>query len=370
MSDNTAILLQAMRMGDQLPPEIVNYMYENGAFLLFLGFPSASEFGIDYKSWKTGEKFMGLKMIPPGVHFVYCSIKSSPRIGFFHNFKAGEIVVKKWNKQEETFEDEKIDESEIPAKRRQLKSMDNSLAPYPYENYRSWYGLTDFITPETVDRVHPICGRITAQAELVSLETEFMENAEKEQEESSIRSRVDRENPVRTRFVDQHGLPIMKIREGYEIRFQEIPQLTASQSRIGIEYSDRLYRLLRGLGGDYKQLLAEMQIAFVCFLIGQVFEGFEQWKRIIHLLCCCPNSFGSEKQLFMAFVRVLFFQLKECPTDFFVDIVSRDNFLTTTLSMLFANISESAHAGEDLKKKSEQFKQYLSKQFKWDFNCN
>lgn len=82
MGDNTAILLQAMRMGGALPPQIVDYMYENGAFLLFLGFPEGSEFGIDYKSWKTGERFKGLKMIPPGVHFVYCSIKAAPRIGF------------------------------------------------------------------------------------------------------------------------------------------------------------------------------------------------------------------------------------------------------------------------------------------------
>lgn len=106
--------------------------------------------------------------------------------------------------------------------------MDSSLAPYPYENYRSWYGLTDFITADTVERIHPILGRITSQAELVSLETEFMENAEKEHKDSHFRNRVDRENPVRTRFTDQHGLPIMKIREGYEIRFQDIPPLTVN----------------------------------------------------------------------------------------------------------------------------------------------
>ncbi|UMM16342.1 hypothetical protein L5515_013388 [Caenorhabditis briggsae] len=369
MSDNTAVLLQAMRMGGALPPEIVEYMYHNGAFLLFLGFPQASEFGIDYKTWKTGERFMGLKMIPPGVHFVYCSIKSAPRIGFFHNFKAGEIVVKKWNKEAETFEDGEVPAEQIPEKKRQLKSMDNSLAPYPYENYRSWYGLTDFITPETVERIHPVLGRITSQAELVSLETQFMEDAEREHKEKHFKNRVDRQNPVRTRFVDQHGLPIMKIREGYEIRFQEIPALTVTKHQVGIDYSDRLYVLLRGLGGDWKQLLAEMQIAFVCFLQGQVFEGFEQWKRIIHLMSCCSNALGSEKELFMAFIRVLFFQLKECPTDFFVDIVSRDNFLTTTLSMLFANVRDSAHGGAELKKKTAQFKQYLTNQFKWDFDC-
>lgn len=41
----------------------------------------------------------------------------------------------------------------------------------------------------------------------------------------------------------------------------------------------------------------------------------------------------------MALIPVLHFQLKECPEDFFVDIVSRDNFLTTTLSRMFGNIN-------------------------------
>ncbi|CAB3404407.1 unnamed protein product [Caenorhabditis bovis] len=361
-------ILNSLKTGQDLPPEIVNYMYEHGAFLLFLDFPEGSEFGIDYKSWKTGEKFRGLKMIPPGVHFVYCSIQSAPRIGFFHTFKSGEILVKKWNKKNEDFEDQLMTDENIREKKNQLKNMDSSLAPYPYENYRSWYALTDFVTEQTVERVKPLKGRITAQAELVSLETSFMENS-KDNEEMSCNPRVDREHPVRTRFVDQNGLPIMKIREGYEIRFQEIPQLRVDVNRIGIEHSDRLQRLIRAFNGDWKQILAEMQIAFVCFLMGQVFEGFEQWKRIIHLLCCCPNSFGKYDELFLSYVRVLFFQLKECPTDFFVDIVSKDNFLTTTLSMLFANIRDSVHASENLKKKSQQFKAYLTKQFKWDFEC-
>ncbi|PIO73493.1 hypothetical protein TELCIR_04538 [Teladorsagia circumcincta] len=107
------------------------------------------------------------------------------------------------------------------------------------------------------------------------------------------------------------------------------------ENRVGIDYTDRLERVIRQLNGDWKQLLAEVQFAFACFLIGQV----------------------------------LFFELKECPTDFFVDIVSRDNFLTTTLSMLFANIRDSDIASAELKKKSMQFKTYLTKEFKWDFEC-
>ena len=56
--------------------------------------------------------------------------------------------------------------------------MDNMLGPYPFENYRSWYALAEFIDEGTLTRLQPLKGRISAQAELVSMETQFMENAE------------------------------------------------------------------------------------------------------------------------------------------------------------------------------------------------
>ena len=46
-------------------------LYEEGAFLVLLDVPQNTEIGIDYNSWRSGPKFMGIKMIPPGVHYVY-----------------------------------------------------------------------------------------------------------------------------------------------------------------------------------------------------------------------------------------------------------------------------------------------------------
>jgi A1 cistron-splicing factor AAR2 len=42
-----------------------------GATLVFLDVPRGTEFGIDMKSWNTGDKFKGVKMIPPGLHYIY-----------------------------------------------------------------------------------------------------------------------------------------------------------------------------------------------------------------------------------------------------------------------------------------------------------
>ncbi len=48
-------------------------LFEEGATLIFLNVPEGTEFGIDYNTWTVGERFKGVKMIPPGVHFVYYS---------------------------------------------------------------------------------------------------------------------------------------------------------------------------------------------------------------------------------------------------------------------------------------------------------
>lgn len=42
-----------------------------GAALIVLNVPNNTEFGIDLKSWNTGDDFKGVKMIPPGFHYVH-----------------------------------------------------------------------------------------------------------------------------------------------------------------------------------------------------------------------------------------------------------------------------------------------------------
>ena len=52
-------------------------------------------------------------MIPPGVHFVYFSVKTAPRIGFFHNFKGREIVVRKWDEKLEDMSIQPVSDAEV-----------------------------------------------------------------------------------------------------------------------------------------------------------------------------------------------------------------------------------------------------------------
>lgn len=84
-------------------------------------------------------------------------------------------------------------------------------------------------------------------------------------------------------------------------------------------------------------LSGELQFAFVCFLLGNVYEGFEHWKNLLGLLCRAEESIQKRKELFLGLISVLYHQLGEIPPDFFVDIVSQNNFLTTTLQVKAMN---------------------------------
>ena len=71
-----------------MDPDLAAKLYEDGGFLIIKDFPEGAEFGIDMHSWNTGSKFLGVKMIPASLHFIYYSPvrkegSLSPRRGVF-----------------------------------------------------------------------------------------------------------------------------------------------------------------------------------------------------------------------------------------------------------------------------------------------
>jgi hypothetical protein len=56
---------------------------------------------------------------------------------------------------------------------------------------------------------------------------------------------------------------------------------------------------------DPKEIIADMQAAFVCFLIGQVYDAFEHWKQWVNLLCHCEQALQQHPDLFLSFMSTL-----------------------------------------------------------------
>lgn len=127
----------------KISPSEAKRLFREGAILILLDVPEGTEFGIDLKSWNVGEKFRGIKMIPPGIHYIYyCAVnkyqESSFRSGFFYNFRQNEVIVKKWDAKLEEISTEEVSESEIVQFKENIVALDSFLGPYPYEIFDKW----------------------------------------------------------------------------------------------------------------------------------------------------------------------------------------------------------------------------------------
>ena len=119
-----------------------------------------------------------------------------------------------------------------------------------------------------------------------------------------------------------------------------------------------------------EEVLAELQFSFLCFLVGRNYDSFERWKRLVIILCNCDEALAKHSQLFLNFISDLYFQMREVPNDFFVDIVTSNNFLVTSLSTFFSAIRTSLGASKQLKDKAAKFEANLTKKFNWDFSVD
>lgn len=361
-----------------MDPDVARRLFEEGATLVLLGVPRGTELGIDCKTWQVGPKFRGVKMIPPGLHFLHyssvnspsCGNEIGPKTGRFLALKPKDILLAKWDAKEEDLDfSPSKNEDEVCKIRANLQELDPYLGPYPYDVMRKWVSLTDRLNEEVATKLQPLSGRICAYSDVVpELQlTHTKDRAEQPRNDTACQSMKE--------GLDR--LPKMKHREGTELRFSVIPEKTyppgatpAEITQCSLDLSYALETVLE----KYHQaqplnLLGELQFAFVCFLIGNVYEGFEHWKSLLALLCRSEKAMRNHKDLYLGLIAVLYHQLGEIPPDFFVDIVSQNNFLTSTLQDFF-QFASGPGVDSTLRKRAEKFKTHLTKKFRWDFDAD
>jgi len=321
-----------------MDPDIAQVLFKNGATLVLLDVPLGTEFGVDYNTWTTDVNFKGIKMIPPGLHFIYYSSVGklndvSPRTGFFHIFQKKEVLIKKWDNLNEDFVDVvlnvDVDEELIE---KQKQDYDRFLGAYPYETYKKWISLTNHISSDMIQKLQPLNKKIYSVAMFESVSTNSQtraaqkENAEKNTGASEIKE----------------DLPEMKHIHGTNINFTNLTKLICPKgaspteiTKFNMDLSHHLDNLINNIYCDELNILGELQFCFIVFILCQVYDAFEQWKQLVHIICSCDAAIEYRETLFLKFISVLNYQILEIPDDFFVDIVTANNFLTITLQTFF-----------------------------------
>lgn len=365
-----------------MDPETAKKLFESGANVILLNVPPGTEIGIDMQSWRTGPEFKGIKMIPSGLHFIYFSSVSKegsvgPRTGFFHHFAQREIIAKRFDPKEEVFVSD-VSNEDIERFRLDLQNLDKNLGAYPYDSWKKWVSLSSIISSETVSRLEPISGQIHSVTELLPNSV----GDHIDEQETSIRCQNSEER-------EANLLPNMKVNPAGAIRYSTIPRrkypsgsTPAQITKYNMDASHQLKTFLQQYKSRFcdqvsssmsdtnlfDEVLAELQFSFVCFLVGQHYDSFEHWKKLLVMLCTCEEAILEHPQLYMKLISEMYFQIREVPNDFFVDIVSSNNFLATILNQLFGFVRNNETVDLALRNRMEKFQAHLSAKFQWIFD--
>ena len=88
----------------------------------------------------------------------------------------------------------------------------------------------------------------------------------------------------------------------------------------------------------WEDLLGELQLAFILFLLLYSYPALKHWQKCIHLICNSKGYMLKNQAFISRFMRILFHQLNFAPYDFFIEEISKNNFLRNSLSNLISNL--------------------------------
>lgn len=293
---------------EQMDEDTAVQLFEEGAFILITNVPQGSEFGIDLSSYKTAENFRGVKMIPPGVHFIYTACQgpygdSAPRVGYLHYFKSKEIQLFTWNEEKEHLVKLKASEEEIQRFRENIKDLDKFLAPYDYSELSEWTALVDTVSEDTVNRCNPECGIVQTSIEL----------------ESCPDSERPKGRPFSKKLIsgkEDEMLPNLKPIPGTAPKYIDVPpkippQSSASEiSKHSLDCEVCVDQIMNS-----GKLIEEIQLSFALFLTGHSVESLAFWRHCLNRLSGSQSSIDKYKDFYLKYLEVLFYQLPSLPEE-------------------------------------------------------
>ncbi|KAF9191032.1 a1-alpha2 repression [Haplosporangium sp. Z 767] len=425
-------------------------LFKAGAILLVLDAPhNQLEFGIDVNCWNTGPRFKGVKIIPPGPHFVYYSLHNTKatepgaensddvketvevteggttggdvRIGFWHLFESGEVVVMKWNAYNEEMELEK-DQEQLARYKAGIQEFDPFLGAYPLlppsSTYPAWLKLADHIKKPTIERVFHADGFVNSHDDQLQEELSRAEKiihrqqeADKKKTEAEGLSIQPRTTTTIQEEVEEH---VTELDQGSQAVKNELHALDQRANETGTQletnikdvsvaftpinlrssfrkgaigeevtrYSLDKSWLLNNLfttvyESDVSAFLGEYQTAFVTMLLAYHLGAFRQWKSMTILACQSTEAITSPNytRFFSEFIQVLHNQLASIPSSFFMDLLfaSPDeddmtaNFLELALKTMGRSIQSGLRRGHcsELRRPMRELQKTVLESFEW-----
>ena len=279
--------------------------------LLLLNSPKKMQFGIDLSQWVIGDKFMGIKLIPIGVHYISFSLSEENNAfkqGFFieieDNKKKSKNIIREWSPKYETFiklNDEMDKNYSIGLDN---LDFDQFLGNYPYEQIQNWTDLSKFLNTSVINRLQKNID--------MTMRPEIKEDKNNEQENENKNN--------------------MQIMSYDNIEFTEF-YLNQPEYINSLDKSALLEKILSRFKSP-NEFLGEFQYTFILFLIGEVYEALKQWKDIFILITSSEDLINKKnfEKFFCDFIEIIYNQLRLFPDDLMHDVILDNNFLKRYLT--------------------------------------
>ena len=279
--------------------------------LLLLNSPKKMQFGIDLSQWVIGDKFMGIKLIPIGVHYISFSLSEENNAfkqGFFieieDNKKKSKNIIREWSPKYETFiklNDEMDKNYSIGLDN---LDFDQFLGNYPYEQIQNWTDLSKFLNTSVINRLQKNID--------MTMCPEIKEDKNNEQENENKNN--------------------MQIMSYDNIEFTEF-YLNQPEYINSLDKSALLEKILSKFKSP-NEFLGEFQYTFILFLIGEVYEALKQWKDIFILITSSEGLVDKKnfEKFFCDFIEIIYNQLRLFPDDLMHDVILDNNFLKRYLT--------------------------------------
>jgi A1 cistron-splicing factor AAR2 len=354
------------------------------SILICFNVPNGFQIGIDYYSYQVSNKFIGFKKIPKGVHFIYYSVDpNSPPICFFDCFENNDIKILEWNEKEEDFffikDENLLKETQLKFKRFEYNK---DLGEYPLQKNKIWNKLSNFINKTLISNLEPLNKKIFPLSTEEYKKIKIFENKENDNENDKVNDKENKENDnendkVNNKEKKENDIDNKKEiienkteKKIYQIYFTKIPKLIYKKgldpkelTELNLDKSKLLNQILKdNFENKFENLLGELQFSYICFIVGQNFNGFEQWKKILDLICSCDEFWKNNQKNLILFLKALYNQLNTIEDDFFLDEISNSNFLNQLLKNFLDNLFE--YEDKDVIFELKKFKNFFESKFK------
>lgn len=328
--------------------------------------PVGFEFGIDCMIYELGPKFHGVAQIPKGIHFIYIGGAVENRQGFFVDVQASnDLVLAKWDtsKEELTIISD-VSEATDRHVREEIRkgSLGLGLGSYPLQQHNTWLSLSQFITEDIIRKSN--CG--FGHSIVPGSDNDLIDSSYK----NLSAMRID----AAEEFTDFNCSPSLPRQAQFtnikSFELQLIERVMA-QNSSGVEVTkvmlDKSALLLTILNhthdNNWANLLGELQLSFLLFIMLFSHSGLHQWKLLLGTICESRTLLNENVSFTASFIRVLHSQLNFCPNDFFENELSQGNFMQSVIMMLFEAIDMEQHQNNGLYEYLNRLQSFVEKKF-------